>query len=1834
MQHKNNKISDPLSVKKPHFPLNQSQKFICLGATINYTQLIHDLAKDIFLPVLIVNTNAIFQLQDETRDDDTNIKDISISEVTQVQEQPAQRGPVRGSKKRRHRILLDRESLEESANSDELHVSPAMETATLKDEPSDPNEEEKHLKPVVDVQQYLEDDDKNNVPRYQYFGHLPNRTASHTKELHKTNEPQTFSQHPDDFEDFNKTNVDAPSDTTHDFPASQESPFPVNIQQYLGHMVEDNAGELPEVNDVDTFEPYETYEANNQIQKLMEKVSDDEEELVKPLVPRQTIQVILVDETKKKKKKKSKKQKDPKIDTTSDDMVGELVENNVELRKPAPEKKVDTKEIAVQTMPVPDDIDSEDDSDQEILQYQRSAIGGYLINTIPEEQEDESPLSTPDQNNFTSPIDQDEIHREKGFVFRDTRDHEPTPRHPYQKTEKPTYSISPVLPPKYFSEPNIGQDEVRPVEFSPYVHDQSPQTRQTYETPNQNDYEKDQSTTISRQGFTVDSVLSGSSDEKATEMPKPWQSEFSQVENGEPYNIHSYQLQDENTGFEFDRPREDMENSPTDEFSETIYKPRFEIHDFVEEDKRQRNGTVIQAPPNKKHKMSSPHSPIDNAFLEGELFKRGETVPVTDEPELVKSSYQPKYEVHHFIKQDVKEKHELTKNTSKNDFVLEEDAKVETPIRPRFEPRFEIIDSIPKEENKIDEKPSYPEPVQKIERSRAPIIQEEPEPLLNQSSYEIKNFVLEEPSYADKAEDDEQLDIDDSKFHDISEPIQPVYRPRYILDETPDYKTRTVQPNLEEKEDLPFEPTGKEIIQPTYQLRYEVTELEEQYIEKDLPDGSLENTPSPQIEEESGSIRSVYQPKYEIRDFMLQETQDKEGQPISDIPDIGQSPYQPRYKISDVVLDDQSQSNETPLKSLQVKNRITASVPFVEGEPEPEPAEETPKPEHISTVYQPRYEIRSFVLEEQPHKPEETEIIPAASPVVEEPKPTRSFRAPKYEINDIRLKDEELEPNRLEENGNFTQPKYEIRDFFVEEQPEYKRTHPPTFEKVNVAQVPFVEEEPESTHTISQPKTIREFVLKDEPKVKEQPREARESVTVTNVNEVLEEPEIDRSHYKPQYEIRNFILEDDPSSTVTPTPNKTSTETIVEDEPDFYRSFEPRHEVKAFILEEEPLVERDHAKPQEKTKIDETPVALKEPQFTRSVNSPKYEIPDLETKTEVREFVMQEQPENKGISKPLVTDETEQTSAETTVEDAPDFYRPFEPRHEVKAFVLDEEPLVERDQAKPQEKTKTDETPVALNEPQFTRSVTSPKYEIPKLETKSKVREFVIEEQPENKGISKPPATDETVQTSAETTVEDAPHFYRPFEPRHEVKAFVLDEEPLVERDQAKPQEKTKIDETLVALKEPEFTRSVTSPKYEIPDLETKSKVREFVIQEQPENKGISKPFVTDETVQTSAETMVEDEPDFYRPFKPRHEVKAFVLDEEPLVERDQAKPQEKTRTDEIPVALKEPEFTRSINSPKYEIPDLETQTKVREFVIQEQPENKGISKPLVTDETVQTSAENIVQDEPEFYRPFEPRHEVKAFVLDEEPLVERNLAKPQEKTMTDETPVALKEPEFTRSVNSPKYEIPDLETKTKVREFVIEEQPENKDIPKYPVTDETVQTSAETTVEDAPDFYRPFEPRHELKTFVLDEEPLVEQNEAEPQEKTKIDETPFALNEPEFTRSVNSPKYEIPDLETKTKVREFVIEEQPENKDIPKYPVTDETVQTSAETTVEDAPDFYRPFEPRHQLKTFVLDEEPLVERDQVKPQEKTRTDEIPVALNEPNLPDLLIVQNMKFQT
>ena len=1667
-----------------------------------------------------------------------------------------------------------------------------MDTTRLQNELFDTNEEPKPIKPAVDVARYLDDDDDNYVSKPPYFGYIPNSTASPPEDLYRSNEPEASPQPSEDFyQHLGKPNAGKAPDTTNGISTDQHLISPINIDQYVGQMVE-NKVEGKRLDD--TMDDLETYEANKEIQRLLEKVSDDEEEPVKPLLPRQTIEVILIDETKKKKKKKPKK---TKIETAPDETVfHEPMPNDFELLQPTAaeivkpvqgkKERVDTKEIAVQTMPVPDDMDSEDDSDQEILQYQqRSTIGGYLINTIPEEQEDESP----DQNSGSSIYEQ-HIYRERGFLFRNTHDHEPTPRRPNQINEKEAYSDPSFLPQKYFSEPTIKHDEERLSEFSPYESNHSPQI---HETPQNQSYQ-----------------------------PEPWQEEK-----------QPDQPDDEEKGFDFDKSRQDIQSSSTintEGLLKPIYKPRFEIQDFIEEDHRRQTRLVIEAPPSKKHKMSSPYSPIDDTLLGRDPHQKDEPVPVLGEPQSVTPSYAPKYEIHDFAMQDVEEKLKPMSSTITNGFVLEENeheietypdseqdlrsdilnqadtekrsetvaskqdgltfteseylprldaenskdqcleplnndelpTKHDTPeyILPRYEPRFEIQGLIAKESQR-DEQPKYGNLTKRTE-SPVFISPKDPELLSNQPGFEVTSFILNEEPGREEKYNDQESDTDDSLSNLYN---QPAYKPRYIMDEVPSNKTYKVDVTLEENKGMPFQPIGKEIIRQT-------TEAERK-------------------EEKRPSYRSQQQPVPDYR---------------ATVPLTEQEPVISPYEIGEVVLEPQSQRIGS--KPIQTKTRITTSATFVEEEPKP--LEEKREPEHTSSAYQPRCEIINFVLQEQPEQPEEFE----AKVKKEETKPNRSFRRPKLTVDEIIL-----------------QEGLESEDESISSESVQKQ--PATDETVQINLETKFEDEQDFYRPYQPQHKVKVFVLDEDPLLTRALPEKQDESTADNSSVASNELNFTKSAKIPKYKIqdlerehkvREFVMEEPENEIIPKHPTtdqtvQTSTETTVEDEPGFYRLYEPQHEIKSFVLDEGPLITRGLPKKQDESTTDKSPVSINERNFTRSVNIPKYEIPDLEKEHKAREIVIEEEPENERIPKHPTTDETVQTSTETTVEDEPDFYRPFEPQHEVKSFVLDEGPLITGGLPKKQDESTTDKSHVSINEQNFTRSVNIPKYEIPDIEKERKVREIVIEEQPENERIPKHPTTDETVQTSTETTVEDEPDFYRPFEPQHEVKSFVLDEGPLITGGLPKKQDESTTDKSHVSINEQNCTRSVNIPKYEIPDIEKEHKVREIVIEEQPENERIPKHPTTDETVQTSTETTVEDEPDFYRPFEMQHEVKSFVLDEDPLITGGLPKKQDKSTTDKSRVSINEQNFTRSVNIPKYEIPDIEKEHKVREIVIEEQPENERIPKHPTTDETVQTSTETTVEDEPDFYRSFEPQREVKRFVLEEGPLITRGLPKKQDESTPNRSPVPINELNFTGSVSIPKNEIPDFKTEPKITEFVIEE-PKNERIPKHPTTDETVQTSTETTFEDEPDFYRPFEPLHEVKSYVLDEGPLITRVQPKKQDESTADKSHVAKGELNFRRSVNIPKYKIPDLEREHKIREFVIEEEPENERISQQPTINETVQITAETSVEDEPDFYRPFEPQHQVKSFALDEDPLITRDLLEKQDESWAHETPVITNELN--------------
>ena len=1766
--------------------------------------------------------------------DDNDIQSQKEDERSEPIPDSSQQPKLKRPTKRRHRIPIDRESLKEAFGKNEPPVSPSNDTSNLESEPFDTNEEPQPIKPVVDVARYLEDNDDNHVSKHPHLGYTPNNTVSRLEDLHPSNQIETPPLLSDDFkENLDKPNTDTASDTTDGFPTNQQSVSPININQYVGHVVESKAEKKPLDDGIDHLETHETYEANKEIQRLLEKVSDDEEEPVKPLQPRQTIEVILIDETKKKKKKKSTK---PKFETASDEtMSREPTTNDFQLQQPTAaemikpvqrkKERVDTKEIAVQTIPVPEDIDSEDDSDQEILQYQqRSVIGGYLINTIPEEQEDESPLSTPDQNNSSSPVDEEQIYRQKGFLFRNTQDHEPTPRRTYQRTEKQAYSDPSFLPQKYLSEPTIKQDEEEPNEFSPHEYNYSPQIQEIRK--------------------------------KQSNEPKLWQEESNKVG---PNEKQLYKPEDEKTGFDFDKSSEDIRSSPTNNIQEIIpiYKPRFEIQDFINEGQRRQTGVEIQAPPSKKHKMSSPHSPIDNALLESDLYQRQKTIPVSEEPQSVSPSYEPTYEIHNFIKQDVEAKFKPMSSISTNGFVLEENAEEEasyvdreldlhgditTPkdaekddmqeknenvflqkdglksteleyqprfnlgdsknqhseppdsaelptkhdtteqIPPKYEPRFELLDLIAKED-KRDEKPNYREPV---ETTESPIVffgQKEPGVLFNQPGYEVNGIILnEEPSRAENHEDYQESDTDDTLSHAYN---QPANQPRYIMGEISNNKTNKIEVELEENKDTPFPLSGKDFIHETTGTERKEEENQQKNNKNDLPDGKLHLKNGPESTEPS--YRSQLQP---VPDHRAN---------ASTVPLVHQEPGIRPYQIRDVVLESQPQN--IAVKPIAAKNRITTSSHFMEEEPKP--LEEEREPEHISPVYQPQCEITNFVLEEQPEQPAESEHSLVVSTVnTEEPKSNRSFRRSKFTADDFILQQEpESEDEPIypadEVDGSPTPSSILVMDSEIK----------------NRNEASTQDDMPTPTHPTND---VKSFVIDESPLIK--PAQSKPQGE-TKTDGAVTDPETGPKYDIPVLEIKDkvsgIIIEEEPENQrirkkpVTDEAVQTSEDSLVEDESDFYRPFELKHEVKAFVMDEDPLIKADQPKGQDETTADVTPMALKEPDFTRSVNSRKYETTDLQGEHKEGEFAIIEAPETERAQKHPVTDETMQTSTETIIENESDFYRPFEPKHKVRAFVLDEDPLITRAQPKKQNEITADETHVASKEPDYIRSVRTPKYERSDLEIGDKVEGFVIEEEPEHERTIKHPATESTMQTSTETMVEDEPNFYRSFEPKHEVKAFVLEEDPLIRR-QSKQEDESAADETPVTSKEPDFTRSVNSPKYDIPYLETSGKIKDFVIEEEPEHERTRKHPVTDETVQASAAAIVEDEPDFYRPFEPKHEVKPFVLDEDPLITRAQPKNQEEMMADKISVALKEPDHIRSVISPKNKIPDLEITDKVEGFVIEEEPEHERTRKHTVTDKTVNTSAEAIVEDEPDFYRPFEQKHEVGVFVLDEDPLISRAQPKKQDETTADETHVAPEDSDSTKSVNSPKYEISYLEKSWKVKDFVIEEEPEHERNRKHPVTDETVQTSVEAIAEDEPDFYRPFEQKHEVRAFVLDEDPLITRAEPKNQEETTADKISVALKEPDYIRSVISPKNEISYLEKSGKVKDFVIEEEPEHERTRKHPVTDETVQASVEAIAEDEPDFYRPFEQKHEVRAIVLDEEPLITRAQPRKQDDTTAD------------------------
>ncbi|XP_028404516.1 titin-like isoform X2 [Dendronephthya gigantea] len=1763
----------------------------------------------------------------KTTDHPTSTNKEEISEIdddfkdeaklgTQSQEYPTPIEPVpdtseklkpERSKKRRHKIL-DTTDFDESTNNDELFAAPEIDA--LEDEPSHSNEKSKPF----NVASYLDDDDTDEVSKDQYYGQ-PDRIAYPNEGFRKTDQPQTFSQNTDDLnEPLGEKDEDVPLDDTDDFLAKQELHSPIDINQYLGDT--EKVEKRADNEEIEHLAPNETYEANEDIKRLIEKVSDDEEEPVRPIVPRQTIQVILIDETKKKKKKKSKKEKHPDVEVTKEHMAKDDETHQltiVETTQPVEEKKerATTKEIAVQTMPVPDDIDSEDDSDQEILQYQPYLRGGYLIQTIPEEQEDESPMSTPVYSDLTSPDDQSD------FLFRAIRDHEQTPGHPYQMKEKQTYFDASVLPEKYLSDPVITQKQAEPVELSPQVYEET-------------------------------------SDDIRTREPELWKSEFPPAEYSEPSDEHVYYPDDEDVGFEFDMSSEETESFPTNETEHllrTTYKPRFQIQDFVEEDRR-RNQPAIQAPPSKKHKISSPQSPSDDTLLEVDLYQKEETIKVqkhypnrkeddVSEGKDVQPAYHKEFQTRadkaktndNVEGQESRPRNEIVDHNREplgRSFSNQPLESVEYPaenisesIRLKHEPVVELVELNSKEQERVDEivTPTHPVvPVNQMVKYQMP-------------GYQIKSIVLEEEINGDGGSE-----TDDSLFKEKAGPITATYDRKNVLDEN---ETQLVQP-IPQKENIPFQSSDKAIIPPSRIIAPEhfVGQRQEPF----------EETPEPS-----------YQPRYEIRDFVLNEQLNKPEEPLEETPE---SSYQPRYEIRDVVLNKQLDKpeellEETPEQSYQPRFEIRDFVLNEELDKPEEPLEETPEPS-----YQPRFEIRDFVLNEELDKPEK--------PLEET---LESSYQPRFEIRDFVLNEKLDKPEEpLEETPEPSyQPRYEIRDVVLNEQldkPEepLEETPQPSYQtRYELRDVVLYEqldkpEEPleETPQPSYQPRyEIRDLVLNEELDKSEEPLEEtpepsyqpRYEIRDVILNEQLDKPEelleeTPEPSYQPRFEIRDFVLNeelDKPEEPLEETPQPSyqpryeirdlvlnkqldKSEELLEETPE--QSYQPRYEIQDFVLNEE------LDKPEEP--LEETP----QPSY-----QPRYEIRDLVLNEELDkpEEPLEETPEPSYQPRYEIRDvllNEQLDKPEELLEETPE--PSYQPRYEIRDVVLNEQ------LDKPKELL--EETPEPSYQPRYeirgvllNEQLDKPEEPLeetpePSYQPRYEIRDVVL-----NEKLDKP-----------EELLEETPE--QSYQPRYEIRDVVLNEqldkpeEPLEETPQPSYQPRFEIRDVVLneKLDKPEVPDIVSSDFEEEPSAKRSFRRPKFV--EEPRNQDFpSYSNVVPETGDVQSSHRLRNEP--------KYEISNFVLIEDPETEYKMDDDLKRTQ------ALKEKAINSEYESEGNEMPGypLEYSSLPKEneitrpydqskYVLRDELENEPTEKigPTV-DQSLKIS---IVRqpDETDFNKEVYPsKYEIKDFVLPEqpstsEPMTRLDSIEPENKPkfnfvgepktkaakdfpsghLASDYKVNLlqtnqEDEKSTQSVYRSKYKIndfvlieepevkppeqqavgsdkkADLPTTSPSKEKTIligNEQPENGSFTNDFLTGGTTNVTSGSVAEEERDrTYTTPQSRMVMK-FTLEEEPDVE---ATPGVDMRAEE------EPEITRSQHHQNFEMPDLvieeepnrldrdltQPEYELNSIVVEEQPQNKTTPEYPVSAENVVSD-----ESGP-IYSILQPGKKWN-FVIDEEP----------------------------------------
>ena len=1674
--------------------------------------------------------------------------------------------------------------LQEPAVKEEPHLFPASEQPALSRVLVSEDQPYKE-KNILNIERYLESTDneyatkglrsgggsctKKPLPYYTNdSSEIYNHPSSPTK-----SEERTIEQQNADMPEANMTDELTPP---HEILKSQTS---IDVQRFLKNTAENGKGRGDNAKTEENFESVEPYQANLEIQRLLEKMSEsDEEPFQSHPVYKQDIQVILLDETKKRRKKSKKSsEKVPPREISEEgkeeDQMTCATPIHVDVTKiQRDEDRPKTREQAIQTLITPEymDVDVEDQSDLVISGFQpRPGTQDFLINTIPEEHcESSSPtqhlndLTPGDIVELDEPVEpryeptfkkqhfsprkiaemKDQTTRtyenektvktsvRREFALKESRskNEEPWQTPPEKKAvdsvKEEQELIKPIHKPRYQTQDFIPElhtrKEERPIQPLPFEKEGESVARLA---------ELEPTNTLHQQRYGIQEITLGGT-----------------IRNDKPIKPARVKKPEKSTA-------KIVEQEP----AKQLYQPRYEIQDFVFEEQTQGIEQPVQ-----QRLIENPEKFVAHLLNE--------------EPDSMEPGYQPRYEIRDYVSEVYPERKEdpvqLLPDAKQEDLVIRLTQEQQEPEKSIYLPGYEIHDSVSEECAQRNGELLEPPPVKKRRKTAGFLTKEEPKS--TKAIYQLRNEIQD------------NLLEEHTQRKENKVPTIPVKKPTksefQLVQEDPD-PTKPDNNPIYKIQDFVLEERNQREDEPIYAQLNEKADKTEVHL----------------LEKEHEPMEPTYKQKYKLQDFVLEEHKRKKEEP-------GQLPR--AEKIETFVV---RPTNGKPIPMKQTYQPSDAIRHLVSGEYSVSQKDE---PEPIKQRYGRDVDIKTFVPEgalelekatispRSYNKPEKmrsnlTKQIPDQTQT--SPKYDRTVDLERFVEHDkLELKKEaglirltkqagEAMVNLVKENTPRHERKMDMQTFSVEETPEpikpkYERnTDIHTFiveetaeiEKDTVSILPFketqkasvdlVKEMPEAVNITNEKKVdIRPFLGEETPEMQKETTTSRTIKEAGEITVILKEetPEPVKPRCERKVDIQTFVIEETPQ---------------------IEKNTIPIHSVKDVVN----LVEVELVKPKHDRNvgiqtfvIQETPEVVKEPSPIHPIKEPGQEIADLveeipeptkstyERNIEIQTLALEEKT---ALEKDTISTRPIKNSEEITVSLAELAREPITPRQERKVdiptFVVDETPEIEKETVSIRPSKETQKATV--DEVNEMREPLKPKYE-----REVDIQRFVLEETPDiqRETISIRPLKKENEITVS--LVEEIPQsITRGDKGKGEIQTFVTNKSQEIKKEtiSIRPSKETQKETVGVMEKMPEYD----SIKYD-----RKVDVQRFVLEETPEFQKETKSVGP---VKDADKIMVSFGVQMSEPLKPtlerKAEIQTFVIEETPEIEKN---------TLSI-YAVREPikDIVDLVERAEPVKPRHDTKVDIQTFVIQETPEVVKEAIPISPIKEPGQDTVDLVEEMPEPIKPtYERKTDIQMLALEEKTLIEKETNSTHPIKNSEETNVNL--PELAKEPVTPRQE-----RKVGIQTFAVDEttEIEKETVSICPIGEETQKAIVEV-VEKMPEHDSvKYDRKLDVQRFVLEETP-------EFQKETKSVGPVKDADKIMVSFGVQMSEPLKPTLERKAEIQTFVIEETPE---IEKNTLSIYAVREPIKDIV-DLVERAEPVKPRHDTKvdiqTFVIQETPEV--------------------------------------